>query len=51
MAMGLSEEDAHCAVRFSLSRYTSGNDLAATLNALEEVLRASRTMVRFAPCR
>jgi cysteine desulfurase NifS len=50
-AMGLSEEDVHCSVRFSLSRETSGQDIAETASALEQVLEEMETTVRFLPCR
>jgi cysteine desulfurase NifS len=51
MAMGLSEEDVHCSVRFSLSRETSGQDIAETVSALEQVLEEMETTVRFLPCK
>jgi cysteine desulfurase NifS len=51
MAMGRSAADAHCAVRLSLSRDTSEEDVAATIIALEEVLEELATTVRFLPCK
>ncbi|MEE8184722.1 MAG: aminotransferase class V-fold PLP-dependent enzyme, partial [Acidobacteriota bacterium] len=51
MAMGMSEEDAHCTVRFSLSRYTTGKEIAHTAVALEEVLEEMEAAVRFLPCK
>jgi anaerobic selenocysteine-containing dehydrogenase/cysteine sulfinate desulfinase/cysteine desulfurase-like protein len=51
MAMGLSEEDVHCSVRFSLSRETSSQDIAETASALERVLEEMETTVRFLPCK
>ena len=51
LAMGMSEEDAHCALRFSLSRMTTGDDIAQALEALGEVLEEMRTTVRFLPCK
>ncbi|MGK7312362.1 MAG: aminotransferase class V-fold PLP-dependent enzyme [Candidatus Longimicrobiales bacterium M2_2A_002] len=51
LAMGRSDEEAHCAVRFSLSTHTTDDDISATLDALEQVLRELETTVRFLPCR
>jgi cysteine desulfurase NifS len=51
IAMGKSEEDAHCSVRFSLSHNTTEKDIDATINALEEVLEEIETTVRFLPCK
>ncbi len=51
LAMGRTAEDAHCAVRFSLSRGTSEEDIAATLAALARVLEELETTVRFLPCK
>ncbi|MBI4546225.1 MAG: hypothetical protein HY703_13585 [Gemmatimonadetes bacterium] len=49
--MGRSEADAHCAVRFSLSRYTTEEEIAGTVAALGRVLREMETTVRFLPCK
>ncbi|MFQ5606102.1 MAG: IscS subfamily cysteine desulfurase, partial [bacterium] len=38
LAMGKSEEEAHCAVRLSLSHHTSEKDVEETVAALAEVL-------------
>lgn len=51
MAMGRSAEEAHCAVRLSLSHETSETDIDATVTALEEVLEELATTVRFLPCK
>ncbi len=51
LAMGKGEEDAHCAVRFSLSEQTTEADIDATLNALKEMLEEMETTVRFLPCK
>ena len=51
LAMGKSEKDAHCAVRFSLSHDTSERDVDETLKALELVLEEMETTVRFLPCK
>ena len=51
LAMGKSEEEAHCAVRFSLSEQTTEADIDTTLNALKEMLEEMETTVRFLPCK
>ena len=51
LAMGKSVEDAHCAVRFSLSHDTSEEDIQFTLKALADVLTEMETTVRFLPCK
>lgn len=50
MAMGRSEEDAHCSVRLSLSRESTEQDIEETVSALALVLQEN-TMVRLLPCR
>ena len=51
LAMGRTEEQAHCAVRFSLSRATTEEDVDATVCALGEVLEEMESTVRFLPCK
>jgi cysteine desulfurase NifS len=51
LAMGRSEDEAHRAVRLSLSRETTGADVRETLAALDQVLREMETTVRFLPCK
>jgi cysteine desulfurase NifS len=51
IAMGRSEADAHCSVRFSLSRYTTDDDIERTGTALAQVLEEMETTVRFLPCK
>ncbi|MGD8396525.1 MAG: IscS subfamily cysteine desulfurase, partial [Candidatus Eiseniibacteriota bacterium] len=51
IAMGVSEADAHCSVRLSLSAATTDEDVDATVAALGEVLREMETTVRFLPCK
>ncbi len=50
IAMGLSEKDAHCSVRFSLSRYTTEKDIEETISAVGQVLE-EKDMVRLIPCK
>ncbi|RMF61401.1 MAG: aminotransferase class V-fold PLP-dependent enzyme [Calditrichaeota bacterium] len=51
LAMGRSEEEAHCAVRFSLSDQTTEEDIDLTLKAMAEMLEEMETTVRFLPCK
>ncbi len=51
IAMGRSDQDAHCALRFSLSHQTTDDDIDAALAALDQVLEEMRTTVRFLPCK
>jgi cysteine desulfurase NifS len=51
LAMGRTVEEAHCSVRFSLSRETTEEDIDHTIAALERVLTEMRTTVRFLPCK
>jgi len=51
MALGMSAEDAHCAVRLSLSNKTTEQDIEQTLEALAQVLEEMKTTVRFLPCK
>ena len=51
MAMGRSEAEAHCALRFSLADDTTGQQIDHTLEALAQVLKEMETTVRFLPCK
>jgi cysteine sulfinate desulfinase/cysteine desulfurase-like protein len=51
LAMGKSEEEAHCSVRFSLSHQTTDKDIKDTLKSLKVVLGEMETTVRFLPCK
>ena len=51
MAMGRTEEEAHCAVRLSLSNRTSEHDIDETISALAHVLEEMENTVRFLPCK
>jgi cysteine desulfurase NifS len=51
LAMGLTAEEAHCSIRFSLCRNTSHKDIDFTLNTLETVLNDMANIVRFLPCK
>ena len=50
-AMGLTDEEAHCALRFSLGLGNTKDEVKRTLTIFEEVVKESKTIVRFVPCR
>jgi cysteine desulfurase NifS len=50
IAMGRTEEEAHCSVRFSLSNQTTEEEIKETAAALARVLE-EKSMVRLMPCR
>ncbi len=50
IAMGRSEEEAHCSIRFSLSRYTTEEDITQAIASLEQVLK-DKEIVRLMPCK
>jgi cysteine desulfurase NifS len=51
LAMGRTDEEAHCAVRFSLSPKTTKQDIDETLKTLAHVLQEMKTVVRLIPCK
>jgi cysteine sulfinate desulfinase/cysteine desulfurase-like protein len=51
LAMGLSEEEAHCSLRFSLGIDNSDEEIERAVRLLEEVIRTSVSNVRFVSCR
>jgi cysteine sulfinate desulfinase/cysteine desulfurase-like protein len=51
IAMGRSKDEAHCAVRFSLSPNTTEEDIDETVSALRQVLEEMATVVRLTPCK
>jgi len=51
LAMGLTEEQAHCAIRLSLGVDTTREHIVRTLAAMEKVVHDSLSSVRFVPCR
>jgi cysteine desulfurase len=46
LAIGLSDADAKSTVRFSLSRFTTADDIDATLRALQSAISELRALVR-----
>jgi cysteine desulfurase NifS len=51
LAMGLADEEAHCALRFSLGFDTTEDDIDYTVRSLAETVQTSKSMVHFVPCR
>jgi cysteine desulfurase len=50
-AMGLSEEEAHRSVRFSLGHETTDEDVDAALAALERLAGGVDWDIAFVPCK
>ena len=50
IAMGRTEEEAHCSVRFSLSRYTTEADIERAVTALAQALK-EKELARRMPCK
>jgi len=51
MAIGLSEEQAHCSLRFSLGLENIENEIDQTVSVIGEIVREQKAMVRFVSCR
>ncbi len=51
LAMGLSREEAHCALRFSLGRENTAAEIDQTLALMRQVIEETGSLVRFVPCR
>ncbi len=51
LAMGLSREQAHCALRFSLGYQNAETEIERALDLLEQVIQRSKHMVRFVSCK
>jgi cysteine sulfinate desulfinase/cysteine desulfurase-like protein len=51
LAMGLTEEEAHCSVRLSLGLNNKEEDIDLTLKAFEQVMKDAAGTARFVPCR
>jgi cysteine desulfurase NifS len=51
LALGLKEEQAHCALRFSLGPDIKEEDIDYVIVSIEKVITASKQFVHFVPCR
>ncbi|MFC1943880.1 IscS subfamily cysteine desulfurase, partial [Chloroflexota bacterium] len=50
-AMGLSEEEAHCSVRFSLGVENTAEEIDRAVEAIGQVVHEAKDIVRFVSCR
>ena len=51
LALGLSENEAHCSIRISLGLENTPEEVERFLNALAELYASSASLIRFVPCR
>ncbi|MFW6115221.1 MAG: aminotransferase class V-fold PLP-dependent enzyme [Thermodesulfobacteriota bacterium] len=51
LALGLTEDQAHCSIRISLGGSTTQDNIDKTLQVVEEIIARSGNTVQFAPCR
>jgi cysteine sulfinate desulfinase/cysteine desulfurase-like protein len=51
LAMGLSVEEAHCAIRLSLGIFNTEDEIDRALSLFRKVLQNAGSAVRFVPCR
>lgn len=51
LAMGLTPQEAHCSVRFSLGAANSEQEIDYVLECLRDLLSETRSTIRFVPCR
>jgi cysteine sulfinate desulfinase/cysteine desulfurase-like protein/anaerobic selenocysteine-containing dehydrogenase len=51
LAMGLSQEEAHCTIRISLGVNSTEEQIGEAVRAFRDVIDHSKKVVRFAPCR
>jgi len=51
LAMGLSEAEAHCSVRFSLGYGNTAEEIDRTVELIGQTINQSKSTVHFVPCR
>lgn len=51
LAMGLSTDEAHNALRFSLGIHNTEEDIRYTLDMLEDMVQSAKSVIQFVPCR
>ena len=51
LAMGLTEEEAHCSLRFSISIDQTIEDIEHLFIELKNIVKNSKTIIKFVPCR
>jgi cysteine sulfinate desulfinase/cysteine desulfurase-like protein len=49
--MGLTEDEAHCSVRFSLGRQNTEEEIKRTVKAVEIIKKEMKDKIRFVSCR
>jgi cysteine sulfinate desulfinase/cysteine desulfurase-like protein len=49
--MGLSEEEAHCSLRFSLGISNTMEEVEYVVRCIEEIVTREKSLVRFVSCR
>lgn len=50
-AMGISDAEAHCALRFSLGHDNTAEEIDRTLDMMRLMLKEAASAIRFVPCR
>ncbi len=51
LALGLTEEEAHCSIRLSLGIDNTGTEVDRVVALISEIVNTSQQSVRFVPCR
>jgi len=51
LAMGMSEADAHCSLRFSLGIDNTKEEIDRTIMAMKKMIEDATAGIRFVPCR
>jgi cysteine sulfinate desulfinase/cysteine desulfurase-like protein len=51
LALGLSDEEAHCALRFSLGLENTREEIDRTISLIREVIVEQKAMIQFVSCR
>ena len=50
-SMGLSEEEAHCALRLSLGHENTEEEINRVIECIEEIVNSQKSTIRFVSCR
>ena len=51
LAMGLTDEEAHCALRFSLGYENTREEIDWVIRNLKEIIEQSKNIIRFISCK
>jgi cysteine desulfurase NifS len=51
LAMGLTEQEAHCSLRFSLGHDTDREEILRSIGIIRDIIDSSRNIIRFIPCK